>query len=481
MVGVLTMRVEDLVVEVRRRDLTRVGVIPAGLLNLSGAVRWANVGAWSVTLPAGHELADALRAPGAGILVVGPGDRVLWSGPTVAPTVELSRDVPSGEVTVEGVTDDVILGDALAWPSPASTDLEAQTGVGWPSGNPRSDGYWVGTGPVESLMHALVDANIGPSAPVTRRSGLAAKLVMGQDLGRGPTVTKSVRFQNLGQALAELAAGSGIGFRVVQDGTTLVFETFETVDRSADIRFTVENDRLTSQKVAVAAPGVTRPIVAGQGEGAARTLVARTTPEAVTAETAWGRRIERFIDQRHTDVLAELQQAGDKVLAEEGFTRVAVTSVAGDDLAGQWGDDYNLGDTVTVEVEGTETTSQITGLALVVGPDGVRTGADLGDTTEIDAVRAVTARLSSTEARVVHGAHFFDWLGDYHRDPGGDFDRVEGESGLGDGWGFRGRGGRGGVGAGFVHGPVGAVGHGCWFPSVPVAAWWGGWVFPGAC
>lgn len=392
------MRADELVVEVRSLDLTRKGVIPAKLLNLSGAVRWCNVGAWSLTLPAGHPLADALRLPGAGVIVTGP-DGVLWSGPAEAPDVEYSSSVPAGLVTVTGVTDDVVLGDALAWPSPASTSLTAQAGVNWPANTARSDGYWVGTGPVESLMHALVAANIGPSAPAARRGGLASKLVMGTNLGRGPTVTKRVRFQNLGQALAELAAGSGVGFRVVQDGPTLKFETFATADRSGFVRFTVQNDRLTSQSVAIAAPGVTRPLVAGQGEGAARTLVAPTTPESVAAEAAWGRRIERFIDQRQTDDTTELTQAGLEALAETGFTRVAVTSVTGDDQSMRWGRDFGLGDTVAVEVEGTETTSFITGLALVAGPDGVRTGADLGDTSNVDETRAVASRLSSLEGR----------------------------------------------------------------------------------
>ena len=392
------MRADELVVEVRSLDLKRKGVIPAKLLNLSGAVRWCNVGAWSLTLPAGHPLADALRLPGAGVIVTGL-DGVLWSGPAEAPDVEYSSSVPAGLVTVTGVTDDVVLGDTLAWPSPASTSLTAQAGVNWPANTARSDGYWVGTGPVESLMHALVAANIGPSAPAARRGGLAQKLVMGTNLGRGPTVTKRVRFQNLGQALAELAAGSGVGFRVVQDGPTLKFETFATADRSGFVRFTVQNDRLTSQNVAIAAPGVTRPLVAGQGKGAARTLVAPTTPESVAAETAWGRRIERFIDQRQTNDTAELTQAGMEALAETGFTRVAVTSVTGDDQSMRWGRDFGLGDTVAVEVEGTETTSFITGLALVAGPDGVRTGADLGDTSNVDETRAVASRLSSLEGR----------------------------------------------------------------------------------
>jgi hypothetical protein len=380
------LRLSDLTVEVRDKNLARLGVIRPEELNLTVADAHNNVGPWSLKLASEHPLANSLRTPGAGIIVTGPDD-VLFSGPVVKPAFESNGEDPAGTLVFEGVTDTVALADALAWPQPGNPDPTTQT-----------TSHDVRTGVAETLMHAYVNANIGPGAPLARQK---AKLTLGTDGLRGPSLTKRARFPVLGNLLHELAVVSDLGFRVVQHGSGLVFETYAVADRTKLIRLDVLNGTLASQAVAVSAPGATRVIVAGQGELVDRQFVARDNTESIEAETSWGRRIERFVDQRQTSDVAELQQAGDELLAEEGFTAVSVKAVPMDDTTMVFGKDWGLGDRVTVVVEGQEeVTSTVTGYVLKASAEGFKVGAVLGDPNDFDPQAALSKRVQGTEGRV---------------------------------------------------------------------------------
>jgi hypothetical protein len=378
------VRVSDVVVEVRDRDLNRLGVIPSEDLLFQASDEFNNVGAWSLKLAQDNPLADALRQPGSGIIVSGPGG-VLMSGPTVLPTTSKSQTDPGGSITVEGVSDDVILADCLAWPDPDNVDPTTQ-----------ATSHDVRQGSAETLLHQYVNANIGPAAPAERRK---AKLTMGTNLGRGPTVKKSARFPILGNLLKDIAVVANLGFRVIQRGSVLVFETYEVTDRSGAIRLDVENETLSSHAVAIAPPGATHVIVAGQGEQVQRQFLAASSEESRAAGAAWGRRIERFVDQRQTDDPNEHQQAANEVLAEEGFTGVSIRVVPSDD-ASSFGEEWGLGDRIAVVVESTEYKATVSGYKLLADETGCRLGVTLGDPKNFDQSAAQLRRLDDTAQRV---------------------------------------------------------------------------------
>lgn len=380
------MRLSDITVEVRDKTLKRWGMIDPDLLVLEGTVRHCGVGSWKLTLPADHELVPLLRTPGSGIIVTGPRD-VLWSGPTTNPALAISADDPHGTVTITGETDDAILADALAWPTPGAA-IGAQ------------GGHDTRTGPAETVMLAYVNANVGPGGALTRRGLLAQKLTLAPDLGRGITVAKSARFPVLADLLTEIATVAGLGWRVVQRGEVLVFEVYQIADRSRFVRFDIANGSLSSQSVEQSPPEQTHVIVGGQNDLADRTLVERTTPASLAGMIEWGRRRERFRDQRQTDDLLELQQAGDEILAESGFTATAVKALPSDDQTMLYGVDWHEGDRVTVVVDGQETTSTVTAVSLSVGKSGVRVGADIGDTSGFDPTSSISRRVTDTETRV---------------------------------------------------------------------------------
>ncbi|WP_411120609.1 siphovirus ReqiPepy6 Gp37-like family protein [Streptomyces sp. x-19] len=369
----------------RNKTLTRVGLIRPEDLSLEVQDTFNNVGTWKLTLATEHPLTDTLRVPGAGLILTGPQD-VLMSGPVTSSEYAATPEDRRGSVVFEGVSDSVILSDMLAWPQPSNPDVTTQT-----------VGHDERTGPAETLMHAYVAANCGPSAPAARRR---SALVMGANLGRGPTLSKAARFPTLGELLTEIATVAGLGFRIVQRGTQLTFETFAITDRTREVRLDVLAGTLAGQRVSVSTPGATRVIVAGQGEQEDRTFVPVDNAASVGAEADWGRRIERFVDQRNTDDTAELTQAGNEVLADEGFTGTAVQAVPVADSTMEFGVDWGLGDRVSVIAGGQELTAPVTGMIIKAGSDGFQLGTLLGDPGGFDPNAAAADRAQSTEARV---------------------------------------------------------------------------------
>ncbi len=379
------MKQEDLLVEVRDKTLTRVGAIPADLLTMEAEDVHNNVGTWKLQINAEHPLAAVLSTPGAGIIVTGPSD-VLFSGPVTKTENAVTATDPLGTLTVEGVDDTIILGDMLAWPEPTNGDASTQ-----------SRAYDDRTDTAESLMHYYVNANCGPSAPSNRRR---AGLIMGTNGARGAIVSKAARFQQLGELCKELAEPAGLGFRVVQRGANLVFETYAVQDRTKEARLGVVNNTLAGQRVSVSTPAKTRVIVGGDGDGSNRLFVPVDNADSIAAETDWGRRIETFIDERSSTDTAELTQKGTEALADGGTTVRAAQAVPMEDSALDFGRDWFLGDKVSVIVGGTEMAAVVTGVVLKVDSDGYRLGATLGDPTPLSPEAAAASAQKDLESRV---------------------------------------------------------------------------------
>ncbi|WJN62718.1 Hub-like baseplate protein [Streptomyces phage phiScoe15] len=379
------MKLRDLTVEVRDKALNRLGVIRPEELVLELEDQFNNVGTWKLTLAVEHPLTAALRTPGSGVIITGPTD-VLMSGPTTKNEFAATPEDPGGSVVFEGISDTCVLSDMLAFPDPTNVNPTTQT----KSHDERN-------GPAETLLHAYVNANVGPGAPAARRK---TGLIMGTNQARGTIMTKKARFPVLGNLLTDIAIVDGLGFRVVQRGSNLVFETFQIIDRTATIRLDVLNNTLSGQRVAITPPAATHVIVAGQGEQEDRTFRDVTTTESLAAEADWGRRIEVFEDQRDKSEDGQLDQSGLETLAEKGFTSVAVQAVPMEDSTMAFGIDWYLGDVVSVVVNDQELSSTVTGMVLKANEGGFKIGVLLGDATGFDANAAYAQRVQNTENRV---------------------------------------------------------------------------------
>lgn len=383
------MRREELLVEVRDKTLARVGTITHQYLSMKASLRFCNVGDWELTLPAGHPMIDYLTTEGSGIVVT-LRDSVLFSGLTTNPEKKTDQKNPDGSFTFRGVTDEILLADALAYPDVTTADV---TGL--------NAAYDVRSGNAETVMRNYVAYNIGASAQAGRRGGLRNYITLETANGnKGATVTKSARFDNLLSLLQEIAVQGGVGFQLVQEGSLLRFKATAITDRTASVRFDIQNGTVTSETIQVTPPSATRVIVGGQGEGVDRTFIQRTSTESLAGETDWGRIIEVFKDQRGKAEVAELQGSGDEVLLDSGFTATNVKIATADDTTMIFNKEWYLGDKITVVVNGQETTSTVTSAALIVDKDAVMVGAGIGEVAGFDKNAALTKRVDDIDSRV---------------------------------------------------------------------------------
>lgn len=380
------MQLSDLTIEVRNNNLERVGQLtPADLVGFTAVLRDKEVGSWSIKLPVGNLLAEELVKPDAGI-IVSTDQGTLLSGPTVSVVLSQDTDNPEGTYEITGADDNIVLTERLAYPTPATSDVAAQTTP-----------YDVRTGAAETVLKGYVNANIGPGAPTVRR---VPGLTVETDLARGNTVTGSARFTNLQELLRGLADVGELSYTVEQVGTGLVFQVTSPADRSAYVRLDLYNGRLKSSDYAYSQPLTTRVIVGGDGDDAARTFLERTSTDSLAAETLWGRRIETFVDSRSTTVTAELQAAADEVLVKDGKTQLSVTIAPSDDQTMLFGRDWNLGDKVTVVVGSTELVAVVTEIGLLISEDGVRIAATVGEPRGLDYESQILTRQLNAAQRI---------------------------------------------------------------------------------
>lgn len=383
------MKREELVVEVRDKNLARIGIITHQYLSLKAGLRFSNVGEWEITLPASHPMIDALSTEGSGIIVT-VRDETLFSGVTTNPEKQTDQKNPDGSFTFRGLTDEILLADALAFPDVATADVAAQT-----------VSHDIRTSNAESLIREYVYYNIGEGAALGRLGGLRNFIRLETINGSaGATVTKSARFDNLLSLLQEIAVQGGVGFRLVQEGSILRLKVAALTDRTDSVRFDIYNGTVTSESIQVSPPTATRVVVGGQGEGASRTFVQRTTTESLAGESDWGRIIEVFKDQRNSADLAELQGAGDEMLLELGFTATNVKVATSDDTTMVFNQDWYLGDLVTVVVNGQETSSTVTSAAIVANANAVMVGAGVGQVAGFDKDAALSKRVDDIDGRV---------------------------------------------------------------------------------
>ena len=382
------MRVEELTVEVRDENLNRVGqILPVDLVGFKAVLRFNNVGTWEIDLPVGHPMGELLRLPGYGLIVTGP-DGVILSGPTTAAENTKERGNPEGTWIITGSDDSIILGERLAYPTPTTADVTAQTSA--------YDSVYDET--TSTAMYGYVERNLVTGVAPSARA--VTGLVLAADTSLGTTVTKSARFNVLGELLTELAVVDGLGFDIKQQDYDLVFSVYQPVDRSLEIRMDIANNTLSKTSYGYAAPGVTRAIVAGQGQAEDRTFVEVTTTDSTSAQALWARRIENFIDQRNTDVPEELTQAGLERLAEAGNTITSVDVVPSSDTTMRPFVDWNLGDRVGVVIGGQEVAAVVSQIAVTIESDGVRIGATVGEPTGVDYESLMAGRQQSTGRKI---------------------------------------------------------------------------------
>lgn len=381
------MQIDELIIEVRNPSLERIGQFrPEDLVGATFVLRYNNVGTWEMRLPFGHPLGEFLRLPGYGLVLTGPGNSVIMSGPTVSARLEQTSDNLEGDWVISGASDEVILQERLAYPTPGTADVTAQVTA-----------YDERTGNAEDVLKQYVNVNLGPSAPVSRQ---VAGLIIEPNLNRGIAVTGKARFDQIQELFYDLAQLGGIGYKIEQSDGQLKFKCYTPTDRSAKIRMDMDNQQLTGAQYSYASAKVTRAIVGGQGEDEWRRFIEASNTDSQDAETQWGRRIEVFKDGRNTRDTDLLDQAGQELLVDNGKTIVEMAVIPSDDINMRFAVDWYLGDKVTIVVQDIEAKAVVTEIGLAISETGVRIGATVGAPVGMTYESKLLAKTADVNKRV---------------------------------------------------------------------------------
>jgi hypothetical protein len=335
--------------------------------------RFNGTGAWLLDVPA--RLAGLFDFT-SGVVFVRDG-RTVMSGPVTG--LQRVRDESRDALTVSGPDDNCWLDRRLVLPVP--------------SGPPYPTAYDVRRGAAETVLRGYVEANAGPAARPERR---VPGLMLAADLLRGGTVTGRGRFQTLHELLRPLAlAGGDLGYRIVQQGNGLEFSVFAPTDRTRTAIFSEGLGNLAGFSYEAHAAEANYIIVGGQGVGATRTIVERGDSSSIVA---YGR-VEVFKDRRDTDDPVELQQAIDEELAERA-DRVGLSIAPVDTEGLRFGVDYDLGDRVTVMVDGTPVRDLLREVTFRLGADGETVTPTVGTPSHPGAVLGIFEQLRRLRSRV---------------------------------------------------------------------------------
>lgn len=303
------------------------------IVSAKGALRHLGVDAVELVTPYIPEAYGRL-APGCGIVV--QRDGVQQVSGMVGASRRIGWDADSGDatITVKCLGDDQHLADRLVYPSPALA-ATAQTA-----------NYWTYTGPASTAMWELIRQQAATGAQVSRQ---VPTLRMGADPVAGASRLWAEQFAPVLDTLTAwgILSGADLGVRVVSTVDGLRADIYAPRDVSAGVRFSASLTNLVGWDYEQLPPSATYVIAAGQGDLATR--VRRASSSVAVGDLAWGRRIERYIDQRDEADTTKLQASADDTLAQ-GIGTVSLAIDARDTGTARYGIDWALGDRVTVHV-----------------------------------------------------------------------------------------------------------------------------------
>lgn len=291
-------------------------------VELAVTVRHNARGTASLTVTADHPRLTDLTAPGARLVIRYDG-RFLMSG-----RVRLrSGQGPAlaGQVTLAVVDDLRVLWEALGWPVPTAGITQQGTAA-----------YDTRTGPAESVLKAYVSANL-----VGR---LGRPLTVAPDLGRGATITASLRMHPLADRLLPMVDAAGIGVTVRQEGAGLLLDCYTPSLHPRTL--SEQSGVVQSWSWSSADPEATRVVGGGQGEGTLRTF--RQIVD-VARESEWADVVEVFRDARDAATTALLDERVQEALAEGAPTAGLSVSLA-ETATFRYGRAVTRGDRVRMDV-----------------------------------------------------------------------------------------------------------------------------------
>jgi hypothetical protein len=290
-----------------------------------------DVGTWSITLDRRAAQAAKLTTPGWGITVMRrDASAPVFAGPAAYSKSTVTEDEETLQVT--GFTDDVWLRRRLVSPSPSE------------SAPPYSNASDDQTGTVSTVLRHYVDVNLGPNAIAPRRLN---GLVIAADPLLGSSVSASGRWDGLLEFMQNLAVTGDVGFRIVQSGFALLFQIYRGTDRSGTVKFSRPLETLTGHEYEITAPTNNHAFIGGTGDGVTRVMQQLSDSDSIAD---WGRIEGPLTNSSDTANVTQMTQDGNDALAQ-GATQTTLSITPLEKAGVRYGIDYQLGDTVAVQIE----------------------------------------------------------------------------------------------------------------------------------
>lgn len=340
-------------------DLSRRVDVTARLLDFKGVVRDLAAGEWTATLSA-PSMADLLGiwptasdAPMLGFAVQVPG-QVVMSGAINTVTRQRTANGDT-TLTLDGVDEYAALQTRLVYPQPDDP-------LPW-----TTSAYHVVTGRASSAIAELITRHVDDSA----RSQRILPGLQVFDAIAGDSGTWQFRLGAVADAVAKIATETGLSIKVRrrQDAGLDVF-IGAAVNRT---NIVLDDTVLGESTLVLSAATATTVIAGGAGEGTARLFA------IAGGEVAGAARREVFSDQRNISSQPALQRAADAERAASSASQTfsgTLTNEAADIYL--WRRDYDLGDRLTLRVDGSTWPVKISGVNVSIDADGLRLSPILG-------------------------------------------------------------------------------------------------------
>lgn len=279
-------------------DKNRNWIAPVGsFVNVDGTVRFDDTSEFELTVKASHRRLGEMLTPGTRMrlqlrnetLIEGPIRTHAGSGPGTSTTFTF------------GVEDNFrILKNFLIYQVPGGTMAQ------------QSGAYnYTQTGDAETVFKDIVRLNAGRGME---------PIIIATNLHRGGTITSSARMATIFNELFPLLESKGLGATVKATPAGLVIDVYEP--GTYPNKLSEQSRIIRKWTYALHAPDVTQVVVAGQGQGTARTFIEQRDQ---LRQDLWGDRIEVLRDARDAALLdTYYERAAETLFENAGFASLKV-------------------------------------------------------------------------------------------------------------------------------------------------------------
>lgn len=316
--------------------------------------------------------------PGYGIVIVRNGS-FLYGGVMTEMTDDFDATTGLHEWSVQGKGDLEYLNRRICYVNPGSS-------------SPTSTAHYTASGYLSAVIRNLIRLNLGPDALSARQDPIIEDYAQ---TTAGPSISVSLRFQNLLNAVTAIVTGNGWNIRPNWDADTgkVFYDVFQGRDLTASIVFTEQLNNITGSEYLANVPQGNFILAGGTGELTSRQFETAQDDDSIAE---WGR-VEYFQDARNQN---DLSGYADEVLADKTADTLGYSCTASnDDLTPQFGTDYQLGDFVGMKVFGQFVTAEVQQCEISVA-DGIETIEPRFGTVAIGKLRNIFRQLRNLRADV---------------------------------------------------------------------------------